>query len=143
MKDETQRWLAYADENLASAKVLLDNGLYNPCLQNVQQAVEKMLKAVLIESHQRPKKTHSLNELMGILEGKGLKVSLTADEIDLLDSVYLPSKYTLWAMCWRTLRRIRLYVSSALLLVNVLGTQSQSYWRESVEQVLSIWRRQR
>jgi len=95
MKDETQRWLTYADENLASAKVLLDNGLYNPCLQNVQQAVEKMLKAVLIESHQRPKKTHSLNELVGILEGKGLKVSLTADEIDLLDSIYLPSKYPL------------------------------------------------
>ena len=95
MKDETKRWLAYADENLASAKVLLDNGLYNPCLQNVKQAVEKMLKAVLIESHQRPKKTHSLSELMGILEGKGLNVSLTADEIDLLDSIYLPSKYPL------------------------------------------------
>lgn len=95
MKDETQRWLAYAGENLASAKVLLDNGLYNPCLQNVQQAVEKMLKAALIESHQRPRKTRSISELMIALTDKGLSVSPTADEVDLLDSIYLPSKYPL------------------------------------------------
>jgi hypothetical protein len=49
MKDETKRWLDYADENLRSAKLLLDNKLFNPCLQNVQQAVEKMLKAILAE----------------------------------------------------------------------------------------------
>jgi len=47
MKDETKKWLDYADENLRSAKLLLDNKLFNPCLQNVQQAVEKMLKAIL------------------------------------------------------------------------------------------------
>ena len=50
MNDETKKWLEYTDENLASAKVLLDGKLYNPCLQNVQQAVEKMLKACLVES---------------------------------------------------------------------------------------------
>jgi len=38
MKEQTKKWLEYADENLSSAKVLLDNGLFNPCLQNVQQA---------------------------------------------------------------------------------------------------------
>jgi len=45
MKDETKKWLEYADENLRSARLLLDSELFNPCLQNVQQAVEKMLKA--------------------------------------------------------------------------------------------------
>ena len=49
MKDETRKWLEYADENLKSAKVLLDSELFNPCLQNAQQAVEKMLKAMLVE----------------------------------------------------------------------------------------------
>ncbi len=49
MKDDTRLWLKYADENLQSAKVLKDNSLFNPCLQNIQQAVEKFLKAVIVE----------------------------------------------------------------------------------------------
>lgn len=48
MKDETQMWLRYSAEHLDSANILLESKLYNPCLQNVQQAVEKALKAILI-----------------------------------------------------------------------------------------------
>ena len=47
MKDETKRWLYFAEENLRSAKILLESSIFNPTLQNVQQAVEKMLKAAL------------------------------------------------------------------------------------------------
>ena len=50
MKDETQTWLKYANENLRSAKLLLESNLFNPCLQNIQQAVEKWLKALIVES---------------------------------------------------------------------------------------------
>ena len=46
MKDETSRWLLYAKENLDSAKLLSENNLYNPCLQNVQQCIEKSLKTI-------------------------------------------------------------------------------------------------
>ncbi len=95
MKDETKKWLEYADENLRSAKLLLNSELYNPCLQNVQQAVEKMLKALLLESAKILKKTHSINELVSILAEKGLNVDITEDDCDLLDSIYLPSKYPL------------------------------------------------
>ena len=95
MKDETKKWLEYADENLRSAKLLLDSELFNPCLQNVQQAVEKMLKAVLVESTKKIKKTHSINELVSLLAEIGLNVDITEDECDLLDSIYLPSKYPL------------------------------------------------
>ena len=34
MRKDTEMWLRYADDNLKSAKVLLDSELYNPCLQN-------------------------------------------------------------------------------------------------------------
>jgi len=34
----------------------LDSSLYNPCLQNVQQAVEKLLKALIVESSLKLKK---------------------------------------------------------------------------------------
>lgn len=93
MRNETLKWLEYAEENLASAKVLLDSDLYNPCLQNVQQAVEKLLKALLIESGFKFRKTHSIGELVTGLLQFGLSVSLSDEEIDLLDSIYLPSKY--------------------------------------------------
>ena len=95
MKDETKKWLDYADENLRSAKLLFDNELFNPCLQNVQQAVEKMLKAVLVELATKLKKTHSINELVTILAENGLNIDITEDDCDLLDSIYLPSKYPL------------------------------------------------
>jgi HEPN domain-containing protein len=95
MRDETKTWLGYADENIAAAKLLLDHSLFNPCLQNVQQAVEKMLKALLLESGGKLQKTHSIGELVILLSQRGLSVPLEADECDLLDSIYLPSKYPL------------------------------------------------
>jgi len=49
MKNETKTWLDYADENMKSAEVLLQNSLFNACLQNIQQAAEKHLKSLLIE----------------------------------------------------------------------------------------------
>lgn len=73
MKDETKEWLNYADENLKSAKILLESGIYNPTLQNVQQAVEKMLKALCVEFSLKFKKTHSINELEAILAKMALK----------------------------------------------------------------------
>jgi HEPN domain-containing protein len=95
MKDETKKWLNYADENLRSAKILLESDIYNPTLQNVQQAVEKMLKALCIEFSLKFRKTHSINELVTLLNTKHIEVGLAPDERDLLDSIYLPSKYPL------------------------------------------------
>ncbi len=93
MKDETRTWLKYANENLRSAKLLLEGTLFNPCLQNVQQAVEKCLKALTVESSLKLKKTHSINELRNTLVASGIDIDITEDECDLLDSLYLPSKY--------------------------------------------------
>ncbi|OQY60375.1 MAG: hypothetical protein B6245_01660 [Desulfobacteraceae bacterium 4572_88] len=67
MKDETQIWLKYSDENIQSASILLENNLFNPCLQNIQQAVEKSLKAVIIELSLEFRRTHSIRELRKIL----------------------------------------------------------------------------
>ena len=98
MKDETRLWIEYAEENLRSAELLLENALYNPCLQNIQQAIEKMLKAVLIERSVKIKKTHSVRELLHLLTGSGLAINISEDEGDLIDSIYLPSKYPVGAV---------------------------------------------
>ncbi len=95
MNDETRMWLGYAEENLQSAELLLKNHLWNPCLQNAQQAVEKFLKALLIECAIPLKRTHSINELARMLAERGIESGLTEDQCDLLDSIYLPSKYPL------------------------------------------------
>lgn len=93
MKNETRQWMGYAEENLRSAELLLENDLYNPCLQNTQQSIEKMLKAALIEMSVTLKKTHSINELLYLLKERDLELDISEDEGDLIDSIYLPSKY--------------------------------------------------
>ena len=95
MKNEAKLWLDYSRENYESANILLKSGLFNPCLQNVQQCVEKALKSLFIERSLILKKTHSIIELKNILEKNGIIIDLTEDECDFLDSIYLPSKYPL------------------------------------------------
>ena len=93
MKNETEIWLQYSDENLNSARILLESHLYNPCLHNAQQSVEKALKAVLIETSIKLVRTHDILELKLLLSKNGIDIDITDDECDLLNSIYIPSKY--------------------------------------------------
>ena len=93
MKDETKMWLDYAAENLESARILLKSSLFNACLQNVQQCVEKLLKALLVEFSYKLIKTHSITKLSQSLKENGVTIDISEDECDLLDTIYLPSKY--------------------------------------------------
>jgi len=95
MQEEAKRWLAYSEENFEAAKILLQSNLYNPCLHNVQQSIEKALKSVLIEKIISFKKTHNILELKTLLGNIDVAVDLTEDECDFLDSIYLPTKYPL------------------------------------------------
>lgn len=95
MKDETRVWLRYAEENLQSAVVLSESELFNPCLQNVQQSVEKALKALLIENVIKLKRTHGILELRNILLRNKIEIDISEDDCEFLDSIYLPSKYPL------------------------------------------------
>lgn len=93
MKNDTKQWLEYAEENLAAAKVLFESHLYNPCLQNIQQCIEKFLKAIFIEKAIKLKRSHSISELKNLLADNKIEFDITDDECELLDSIYLPSKY--------------------------------------------------
>jgi HEPN domain-containing protein len=93
MQEATKEWLIYSDENYEAAKILLESELFNPCLHNVQQAIEKALKSMFIERIIPFKKTHNILELKTILESNEVKIDLTEDECDFLDSIYLPTKY--------------------------------------------------
>jgi HEPN domain-containing protein len=93
MKDETSQWLKYANENLESSKILLESFLYNPSLQNAQQSIEKYIKAFFIENGLKLQKTHNILSLNEILKQNDIFLNITDDEIDLIDTIYLSSKY--------------------------------------------------
>jgi HEPN domain-containing protein len=95
MKNEAKIWLEYAAENLKSSTVLLENSLFNPCLQNAQQCVEKAIKAILIEKDVAVKRTHDIFELKLLLDRNNVFVNISEEECDILNTIYLPSKYPL------------------------------------------------
>ena len=97
MKDETHTWISYADENLDVAELAFDHGHLNACLQNAQQAVEKYLKAVIVERDLEFRRTHSIRELLGLLAAQDIALSVSEDEMDLMDSIYVPSKYPVYS----------------------------------------------
>ena len=98
MKDETRLWLEYADENLEVAALALSNHHMNACLYNAQQSVEKYLKALIIEYALPFKKTHAIYELWQDLSNNGVQTAITEEDCDLLDSVYMPSRYPLFSV---------------------------------------------
>jgi len=95
MNAETRAWLGYAAENLQTATLCLQNGLVNPCLQNAQQAVEKALKGLCLVRGLPLRRTHSIGGLRAQILAAGANCGVDNDECDLLDSIYLPSKYPL------------------------------------------------
>ena len=90
---ECNNWFAYADENLAVARLALKGGYYNACLQNIQQAVEKYLKTALLARNVAFQKTHSIETLNRDLLAVGVNTKLSEEDCELLDTIYLPSKY--------------------------------------------------
>jgi HEPN domain-containing protein len=93
LKDEAEIWLKYSKENFESANILLKSSLFNPCLQNVQQSIEKALKAVLVEKDIAFKKTHDILGLKLLLKKKNIEIDISDEDCDFLNAIYLPSKY--------------------------------------------------
>jgi len=85
MKDETRTWLSsYADENLDVAGLALEHGHLNSCLQNAQQAVEKYLKAVMVQRAIEFRRTHrKRNPLRPLVSLRLEKSSLRNDMFSL------------------------------------------------------------
>jgi len=53
------------------------------------------LKSLIVEFSFDYKRTHSIDLLKSIIEEKGIRVDLSQEECEFLDSIYLPSKYPL------------------------------------------------
>jgi HEPN domain-containing protein len=95
MSGDALVWLQYARENLQVAEMTLRAELLNPCLQNAQQAIEKALKALLISRNTPVKRTHSIRDLNHDLQVAEFETGMTEEDCELLDSIYVSSKYPL------------------------------------------------
>ena len=88
-----QEWLRYAESDRQAARHLLDSGDYAACAFHCQQAVEKLLKAIIVkQTAERPPHVHDLFTLR-----KQIKDVETTDEIKELivdiDSYYVGTRY--------------------------------------------------
>lgn len=88
MKPETGEWVRIAEEELQSADLLFENGIYRMVCLHSQQAVEKVLKALLTEQEIEFRKTHNIVDLVALLKTQGLSVNLNHGEAGFLNAVY-------------------------------------------------------
>lgn len=88
MRKATEAWLRECEEEHRMATLLLDHGLFRGTCLHSQQAVEKGLKAFLIEQGARPARTHDVVELRGQVVDRGWTPELSVDDAVWLNSVY-------------------------------------------------------
>ena len=91
MKPETERWVRRADEDMGVADAAWEREYNSACLFHCQQAIEKLLKAALIESTGDYPKIHDLPALAG-----RLSLALSEEQMRFLGKLseqYIPTRY--------------------------------------------------
>jgi HEPN domain-containing protein len=88
MKRETREWLNIAEEELRSGEYLFERGFYRMVCYHAQQAVEKALKALLVEKEVPPPRTHNVLDLCIALRELGSNPPLSEEESVFLTSIY-------------------------------------------------------
>lgn len=85
-----ERWLHFAHEDLRMAELAFEEGIFNQTCFHCQQSVEKAIKGMLHFQEQEPPRTHSLGDLLPLLNPNPFDESM---EIHLLDRFYIPTRY--------------------------------------------------
>lgn len=88
MRKATGAWLAEAQEELETASILFTHGKPRGACFHAQQAVEKSLKALVLEKGRRVPRTHDVVELLNTVTADGWPVDLSMDDAVFLNSVY-------------------------------------------------------
>jgi HEPN domain-containing protein len=81
MDKYVSHWLERSDYDLETAKAMLDAGRYLYVAYICQQAIEKLLKAIIAQHGKENLPIHNLNRLAELAE---LRSDLTVEQVDLL-----------------------------------------------------------
>lgn len=86
-------WLELAEHNLTGAEILFSSGHFTDVIGcEIQQSLEKILKALLAYNNTKIPKSHNLVELFALQQ----MIEFTGDELSLLDCAtlyYLEDRY--------------------------------------------------
>jgi HEPN domain-containing protein len=94
MKKGTKVWLDFADRDLQAARLLVDDEYVSNVVLFHEQCVEKCLKALLEENGVLVPHIHSVVKLNSlVMEKAAISLNLDEDELDLVDAVYIDTRY--------------------------------------------------
>jgi HEPN domain-containing protein len=88
-----QNWFTIAEDDLQSARVLIEDRIYRNACFHCQQAVEKYMKGLMVARGIKYPKIHDLLEFNQMLVEHGISVSVSLDNLELLDSFYIEPRY--------------------------------------------------
>lgn len=88
MKDFVKDWMCQAKEELQTAKYLMEGGFHRAACYHAQQALEKALKAALLQKGWELEKTHSIGRLAALASDYNLKIEISDEETVFVDSIY-------------------------------------------------------
>lgn len=93
--DETEgpRWRRQADEDLLTARRLIQLDRHYAACFFAQQAAEKAAKAVLYERGAESVRGHSVAELWGDVAGEDVELASLQGRAALLDTFYVATRY--------------------------------------------------
>ncbi len=93
-----EEWLQRAENDYKAALLLgsdEDSGVFDQACFHCQQAVEKLLKGLILYYGERLKRIHALKPLCESLEGLGVSIdgTLLEEDIKMLDGFYTGCRY--------------------------------------------------
>lgn len=88
MHNSLKDWHDSGLEDFRQAEYLCEGGFYRGACFSSQQAIEKIIKWVLLKKGWELEKIHNIRRLIAIAENFGIIIPLQDEEIDFIDSVY-------------------------------------------------------
>jgi HEPN domain-containing protein/predicted nucleotidyltransferase len=88
MRDSSREWVHLASEDLRQAQYLLEGAFFRGACFAAQQALEKGLKAELLQKGWELERIHSIRRLLSISEDYGIEIECEDRDVDFMDSIY-------------------------------------------------------
>jgi len=90
-----RRWQYFAHQDLQMAELALNEDIYNQVCFHSQQCVEKCLKGLLAGLGQKTPRTHSIVDLLRILQNiqQTKCIDDLRESMELMDIYYIPTRY--------------------------------------------------
>jgi HEPN domain-containing protein/predicted nucleotidyltransferase len=88
MRKVTEAWMREVADEARMARVLVEGRFFRGACLHSQQAVEKGLKALILERGERPPRTHDVVDLFNRVTALGYAFATSMDDLVFLNSVY-------------------------------------------------------